>query len=54
MSPSEDSVQQSRYVPLSRPLFFDVNDQALTAPPPIRQFISNTLKTVGASPARPV
>jgi phosphate transport system substrate-binding protein len=47
VTPSEESVQQSRYVPLSRPLFFYVNDQALTANPLIRQFISNTLQNGG-------
>jgi phosphate transport system substrate-binding protein len=42
--PSVESVQQSRYLPLSRPLFLYVNDQALTGSPLIRQFISSTLQ----------
>lgn len=47
VAPSVDSVQQSRYLPLSRPLFLYVNDQALTRSPLIRQFISNTLQNGG-------
>ena len=41
--PSLSSVQASRYLPLSRPLFFYVNDQALKANPVIRSFIVSTL-----------
>lgn len=41
--PSLSSVQASRYLPLSRPLFFYVNDQALKANPVIRSLIVSTL-----------
>jgi phosphate transport system substrate-binding protein len=42
--PSVESVQSSRYLPLSRPLFFYVNDQALKRNPAIRTMISATLQ----------
>ena len=42
--PSPESVQQSRYLPLSRPLFLYVNEQALRSQPLIRQFITATLQ----------
>jgi phosphate transport system substrate-binding protein len=41
--PSVESVQASRYLPLSRPLFFYVNDQALKSNPVIRSMVTNTL-----------
>lgn len=41
--PSVRSVQDSRYLPLSRPLFFYVNDQALKSNPAIRSMVSATL-----------
>lgn len=44
VSPSEASVQRSRYLPLSRPLFLYVNAEALRQRPQIRQFISFTLE----------
>ena len=42
--PSVESVQASRYLPLSRPLFFYVNDQALKSNPSIRSMVSATLQ----------
>ena len=42
--PSPQSVQQSRYLPLSRPLFLYINDQALRQAPILRHFIHNTLQ----------
>lgn len=42
--PSVESVQSSRYLPLSRPLFFYVNDQALKSNPAIRAMVSGTLQ----------
>ena len=42
--PSVESVQASRYLPLSRPLFFYVNDQALKSNPAIRAMVSATLE----------
>ncbi len=47
VEPSVESVQNSRYLPLSRPLFYYVSDQALTSRPVIRQFISSTLQSGG-------
>jgi len=41
--PSVESVQASRYLPLSRPLFFYVNDQALKSNPAIRSMVTSTL-----------
>jgi len=41
--PSVESVQASRYLPLSRPLFFYVNDKALKSNPVIRSMVTNTL-----------
>jgi phosphate transport system substrate-binding protein len=38
------SVQASRYLPLSRPLFFYVNDQALKSNPALRSMIVATLE----------
>lgn len=45
--PSEQSVQQSRYQPLSRPLFLYVNDQQLSNNPKLREFINLTLQNGG-------
>ena len=42
--PSVSSVQASRYLPLSRPLFFYVNDQALKSNPALRSMITATLE----------
>ncbi len=42
--PSVNSVQTSRYLPLSRPLFFYVNDQALKSDPTLRSMIVATLE----------
>jgi phosphate transport system substrate-binding protein len=42
--PTPQTVQQSRYVPLSRPLFFYVNEQALRSQPSLRGFIHTTLQ----------
>jgi phosphate transport system substrate-binding protein len=42
--PSVQSVQDSRYLPLSRPLFFYVNDQALKTRPVVRAMVSSTLQ----------
>lgn len=42
--PSVNSVQSSRYLPLSRPLFFYVNDQALKSNPTLRSMIVATLE----------
>jgi phosphate transport system substrate-binding protein len=43
--PSAQSVQTSRYLPLSRPLFFYVSEQALHRQPVLRQFINTTLQS---------
>lgn len=45
--PSEESVQQSRYLPLSRPLFFYVNDEQLRNNPALRKLINLTLQNGG-------
>lgn len=45
--PSPQSVQQSRYLPLSRPLFLYVNEQALRNQPVLRNFINATLQNGG-------
>jgi phosphate transport system substrate-binding protein len=45
--PSPQSVQQSRYLPLSRPLFLYVNEQALRNEPVLRSFINATLQNGG-------
>ena len=42
--PSPETVQQSRYVPLSRPLFLYVNEQALRSKPVLRNFVNTTLQ----------
>lgn len=42
--PTEQSVQQSRYQPLSRPLFLYVNDHDLRSQAVLRQFINTTLQ----------
>ena len=42
--PSVSSVQASRYLPLSRPLFFYVNDQGLKSNPALRSMITATLE----------
>jgi phosphate transport system substrate-binding protein len=45
--PSLETVQNSRYLPLSRPLFFYVNERALQQQPAIRAFISKTIEAGG-------
>lgn len=45
--PSPQTVQQSRYLPLSRPLFLYVNEQALRSQPILRNFINATLQNGG-------
>ena len=45
--PSEDTVQNSHYQPLSRPLFFYVNASAMRSQPEIRNFISFSLERGG-------
>lgn len=45
--PNEQSVQQSRYLPLSRPLFLYVSELALRNQPVIRSFIDATLQSGG-------
>ena len=47
VQPSVAAVQQSRYLPLSRPLFFYVSDGALAQSPALRKFITNTLQNGG-------
>ena len=42
--PSLETVQTSRYVPLSRPLFFYVNEQQLRSQPQLRAFINQTIQ----------
>jgi len=42
--PSVSAVQASRYLPLSRPLFFYVNEQSLKSNPVIRSLIVSTLE----------
>ena len=42
--PSQATVQSSRYLPLSRPLFFYVNDQAMKSKPALRAFVTATLQ----------
>jgi phosphate transport system substrate-binding protein len=42
--PSVSAVQSSRYLPLSRPLFFYVNEQSLRSNPVIRSLIVSTLE----------
>ena len=42
--PSVSAVQASRYLPLSRPLFFYVNEQSLRSNPVIRALIVSTLE----------
>ena len=42
--PSISAVQNSRYVPLSRPLFLYVNEQALKTNPAVRAFIVSSLE----------
>ncbi|MFN9069392.1 MAG: PstS family phosphate ABC transporter substrate-binding protein [Cyanobacteriota bacterium] len=53
VSPSIASVQSGRYRPLSRPLFFYVNDRALARKPELQKFttyaIRNGLRIVGAA-----
>lgn len=45
--PSVEAVQQSRYLPLSRPLFLYVNDAALNRTPALRKFVTHTLQNGG-------
>jgi phosphate transport system substrate-binding protein len=47
VSPSPESVQQSRYLPLSRPLFLYVNEQALRNEQVLRTFVLTTLQNGG-------
>ena len=42
--PSPQSVQKETYVPLSRPLFIYVNDQALRSQPELRKFVAYTMQ----------
>lgn len=42
--PSPQSVQNESYVPLSRPLFIYVNDQALRNQPELRKFVAYTMQ----------
>lgn len=42
--PSQANVQSSSYLPLSRPLFFYVNDQAMKTKPALRAFVTATLQ----------
>jgi len=42
--PSVSSVQSSRYLPLSRPLFYYVNAEAINKNPTLRGFINDTLQ----------
>ena len=42
--PSPESVQKENYVPLSRPLFIYVNDQALRSQPELRKFVAYTMQ----------
>ena len=42
--PSPANVQNSRYLPLSRPLFFYVNDQAMKTKPAVRAFVTASLQ----------
>lgn len=44
VEPSVANVQKERYVPLSRPLFVYVNDQALLDRPEVRRFLTYTLQ----------
>lgn len=45
--PSTQGVQQSRYVPLSRPLFLYVSEKTLRSSPVVRSFINSTLQHGG-------
>ncbi|NDG74599.1 MAG: PstS family phosphate ABC transporter substrate-binding protein [Synechococcaceae bacterium WB8_1B_136] len=45
--PSVQAVQNSRYLPLSRPLFLYVNEQTLQQQPAIRAFITSTIEAGG-------
>jgi phosphate transport system substrate-binding protein len=42
--PSTETVQSSRYIPLSRPLFFYVNERVLKAEPLVRSFVAATIE----------
>jgi len=44
VAPSIESVQDSRYLPLSRPLFYYVNAKAVNSNPNLRQFVSTSLQ----------
>lgn len=44
VAPSISSVQKSRYLPLSRPLFYYVNAKALNSNATLRSFITSTLQ----------
>lgn len=44
VAPSIQSVQDSRYLPLSRPLFYYVNAKAVNSNPNLRQFVSTSLQ----------
>lgn len=42
--PSTETVQSSRYLPLSRPLFFYVNEKVMKAEPLVRSFVATTIE----------
>jgi len=42
--PSAETVQNSRYLPLSRPLFFYVSEKAMKAEPLVRSFVATTIE----------
>lgn len=44
VAPSIKAVQDSRYLPLSRPLFYYVSAKALNSNPQLRQFVNNSLQ----------
>ena len=43
-APSIKAVQESRYLPLSRPLFYYISAKALNGNPNLRQFVNNSLQ----------
>ena len=47
VQPTPQAVQQSRYLPLSRPLFIYVNEAALRQDPPVRNFVNASLQSGG-------
>jgi phosphate transport system substrate-binding protein len=42
--PSVETVQNSRYLPLSRPLFFYVNEKVMKAEPLVHKFVATTIE----------